>query len=215
MSLLPETASFHERVQDLFAAYRGKGLSLSALDVELVDEWANTGAPFEVVARGMRQAAEASLFDAADGEPGLRSLRACRRKVEAEIKKYLARAASDVVDEEERSRPVEPLHVARVKKLKAALKKIAKEHPALATATARLKDAIGEPEDFDQAQRAEELTLAVLLRALPWPERSRLLREAGVLVQKVSGMSSDLKRESIRFHRGALLKHTLSLPSFW
>src|SRR5689334_3401938 len=87
MSLLPESASFEEMVQDCFLAHRGAGLMLSPLDVELVMAWGDDGVPFEVVARGIRKAAEKALWDARPGEPALRSLRACRRDVEAEIKK--------------------------------------------------------------------------------------------------------------------------------
>ncbi|MBL9038439.1 MAG: hypothetical protein JNG84_07995, partial [Archangium sp.] len=64
MSLLPDSASFHERVQDCFVAYRGRGVSLSPADYDLVEAWAATEVPFEVVARGIRKAAEAALWDA-------------------------------------------------------------------------------------------------------------------------------------------------------
>ena len=77
MSLLPEAASFHELVQDCFLAFRGAGLMLSPLDAELIDAWAADGVPVEVVARGIRRAAEAALFDARAGTPALRSLRSC------------------------------------------------------------------------------------------------------------------------------------------
>lgn len=40
MSLLPESASFEELVQDYFLAVRGAGLMLSALDTELLTTWA-------------------------------------------------------------------------------------------------------------------------------------------------------------------------------
>ena len=61
---------------------------LSALDVELVTSWAERQIPYEVVARGIRRAAEGALFDAKPGEPCLRSLRSCKRSVESEIKKW-------------------------------------------------------------------------------------------------------------------------------
>src|SRR5687767_15648428 len=98
MSLLPHDASFHERVQDLFAAFRGRGVSLSALDVELVEEWAKSGAPFEVVARGIRRAAEGVLFDAAEDDRGLRSLVACRREVKRELDKFGRASAGRTTD---------------------------------------------------------------------------------------------------------------------
>src|SRR5689334_9671158 len=93
MSLLPESASFEELVQDYFLAIRGSGLMLSALDVELLTSWAEQGVPFEVVARGIARSAEKAMWDARPGEPVLRSLRACRKQVEAEIKKHRERTA--------------------------------------------------------------------------------------------------------------------------
>src|SRR5215217_7321300 len=93
MSLLPEGASFEELVQDYFLAVRGAGLMLSPLDAQLLSAWADAKVPFEVVARGIARSAEKALFDARPGEPVLRSLRACRRQVDAEIKRYLSRTA--------------------------------------------------------------------------------------------------------------------------
>ncbi len=66
---------------------------LSALDTELLTSWAREGVPFEVVARGITRSAEKALWDARPGEPVLRSLRACQRQVESEIKKYRDRSA--------------------------------------------------------------------------------------------------------------------------
>jgi hypothetical protein len=214
MSLLPHDASFHERVADLFAAFRGRGVALSALDVELVDAWAKTGAPFEVVARGIRKAAEDALFDAPDDERGVRSLNACIRAVEAELEKFMEASVGRPEAETPRG-PALPLHLKRHRQLKAALSRIAKAHPALAGTTERLKQALGEPDDFDGAQHNEELAQLSLLRALPWAQRSSLLQEARDLVQKSPAMSARARRESRRLHRAALLRRALDLPAFW
>lgn len=211
MSLLPAESSFHERVQDCFSAYRGRGVALSALDVELVDAWAKKEVPFEVVARGMRQAAEAALFDAAATDVGLRSLRACKKKVEAEIKKYLGRSAKAPSAEEETLTATEPLHLARFKKQKALLRKLGREHPALEAACTRLLNKLPAPADYRSSAEQEELVFAVLLRALPWSKRSPLLAQARALVQRSGTLSRTVKRESVRFHRVALLKRELSL----
>ncbi len=215
MSLLPHTASFHERVADLFAAFRGRGVALSALDVELVDAWAKTGAPFEVVARGIRKAAEGALFDAPESDRGLRSLAACTRSVEAELNKYSSSSAGKTgAPTDEDDAPI-PLELKRHRKLKSALKRTAKLDEILAPAAMRLVDTLREPEDFDASQRNEDLAHAVLLRALPWPARADLLQEARQLVQKAPAMSARARRESRRLHRAALLRRTLSLPAFW
>jgi hypothetical protein len=212
VSLLPAESSFHERVQDCFAAYRGRGVMLSALDVELLDAWARTEVPFEVVARGMRQAAEAALYDAVEGERGLRSLSACRRKVEAEIKKYFGKSTKAKVEPTAQAPEIEePLHLVRFKKQRALLKKLGKEHPALDATTFRLLERVPAPADYAASARQEELVFAALMRGLPFERRRALLREAGSLVQKAGSLTRGARREALRFHRAALLKRELGL----
>jgi hypothetical protein len=207
MSLLPDSATFHERVQDCFVAYRGHGVSLSAVDLDILDAWAEAEVPFEVVARGLRKAAEAALWDAAEGEGRLRSLRACRRQVDAEIGKYVSRTAGRTT--EASPEDAEPFHVTRHKKLVAAIKKATK--PGVPAWVARLPV----PEDFAGGDRQELLAFNLLLRALPFPKRTSLLREARLLVEKVSAMSAATKRESLRFHRAALVRQAWAMPALW
>lgn len=212
MSLLPDSASFHERVQDCFVAYRGRGVSLSAVDVELVEAWATSGAPFEVIARGIRKAAEAAMWDAPDGAGLLRSLAACRRSVDSEIAKYLKRTAGRT--ESAGELPEDAFHVVRHKKLVAAVKKLAKEQPGLERALVRTH-ALPQPHDFAASNAQEELVLAWLLRALPFAERRMILREARRLMENAAAVSAQARRESLRFHRAALVRQKWSLPSFW
>lgn len=209
MSLLPYAASFEERVQDCFTAYRGHGVELSALDADLLDAWAQSGAPFEIVARGLRKAAENAGWDAPESGGGLKSLRACRRQVEAEISKWADRTAGAHEPAEE------PLHMARHRKLKAALRKIAREVAPVAPTAAKLEQRLPPTADFSAAMRQEELVLALLTRALPWNERRALLHQARRLVQNAQPVSAHAVRESKRFHRAAALKRLLNLPSFW
>lgn len=207
MSLLPDSATFHERVQDAFVAYRGHGVSLSAVDLEILDGWAGLEVPFEVIARGLRKAAEAALWDAAAGEGRLRSLKACRREVDAEIKKYVRTTAGRT--EQASGTPSEPFHVTRHKKLLSAIKKVTKPHvPGWAS---RLEV----PQDLAACDRQEWLALNLLLRALPFVKRSSLLREARQVVEKAPSMSATTKRESLRFHRAALVRQAWSMPSLW
>jgi hypothetical protein len=209
MSLLPDSASFHERVQDCFVAYRGRGVSLSATDVDLVDAWAATGVPFEVVARGIRKAAEEALFDAKPGEPSLRFLSWCKRAVNAEIEKYVKRSAGQT--EAPSPTPVEPFHLTRHKKLLAVIKKLGKTRPELVWWVSRMRV----PGDLVEADQNETWALARLLRALPYPVRSSLLREARRLVQNTPSLSATARKESLRFHLAALVRRELSLPTFW
>lgn len=212
MSLLPDSASFEEKVQDCFTAYRGRGVELSALDVDVLDAWAHTGAPFEVVARGLRKAAEGAGWDATASGGGLKSLRACRRHVDAEITKWVTQSAGQHITGEP---DAEPLLATRHKKLKAALRKIARTLPALAAAATRLEATLQPVDDFAAAVRQEELAFAVLLRAVDFPQRLALLHQARRLVQNAQPVSPHAVRESRRFHRAAALKRLLELPSFW
>ncbi|MDX2014776.1 MAG: hypothetical protein SFW67_31555 [Myxococcaceae bacterium] len=199
MSLLPDSATFHERVQALFVTYRGRGVSLSPEDIDLVDRWAEAEVPFEVVARGIRLAAEKALWDAPEGAGQLKFLRACRRTVDAELTKYLKRVAGKT------EAPEASWLLARHQKLVAAVRRLAKERPALA----RLS--LPPVEDFEASARQEHLVLAVLVRTLPFPERLALLREARALASGLA--TAEARRSSARFHRDALVKRQLDLPA--
>ncbi|MFZ5440044.1 MAG: hypothetical protein ACOZQL_08545 [Myxococcota bacterium] len=208
MSLLPDSATFHERVQALFVVFRGHGVSLSSADLELLDAWAASGAPFEVVARGMRKAAEAALWDAPEGEGQLRSLKACRRAVDVEISRWVATTAGRTERGADEAAP-EPFHVTRHHKLVAALKKVTKPAPPAWLAKLPV------PADYAAADRQEALALHLLVRALPFERRSSLLREARRLVEKAGAMTATTRRESLRFHRAALARQAWALPALW
>ena len=188
-------------------------MALSALDVELLDQWALADAPFEVVARGLRKAAEAHAFDAAQGKAGLRSLSACKKQVAAELKKYFkltAGAGTQVPATGE-----DELLKKRFSKLKGALRKAGEVNPSLSPRLALWAQALPAPADFSQAMRQDELALALVARALPHSERQGLLREARQLVQKVKPLSAEGRKEALRLHRAALLRRDLDLPAFW
>ncbi len=211
MSLLPADASFEERVQDVFTAYRGRGVALSPLDTELAYQWAQAQVPFEVIARGLRKAAERTLYDSVPGEEGLRSLVAARREVDRELRKWLDRFPTAAAP----PKKDEPLHLAHHSELKAALRKSGRQHPHLAPAIASFIDALTEPADYTSSLSNEEKAMVVLARALPFDERLTLLKKASDLVQKAEPVSAAAKKESRRFHRGALLRQKLNLPNFW
>ncbi|MBI3185611.1 MAG: hypothetical protein HYZ28_26025 [Myxococcales bacterium] len=214
MSLLPDTASFEERVQDCFLAYRGAGVMLSPLDVELVEAWAKLDVPFEVFARGIRLAAEAALWDAARGQGGLRSLRACERQVEVEVKKFLGRTAGRTA---EAGRKTDPPQLFRHKKLLAGLRKLAREQPAAAACVGRLIESALSAPPFDLAETSarEERVYAALLRALPFGERLGVLRQAAELAAGSGAISVRARKLARRLHRTAALRRHLALPAFW
>lgn len=211
MGLLPEGASFEEQVADYFAAVRGRGLMLSALDAELLSAWGEAAVPFEVVARGIRRAAEKRAYDARPGEEAPASLRACRREVEAEIRKYLARSAGRPGSGEPR-RPVEQ---ERVEKMKAALRRLGRELPELSPSCERIALWLGArpAADLASAARAEDAVLLALARALPFERRVALYREASSLVSP--GSSARARKLAVRVHRAAALRRAIALPAFW
>ncbi len=213
MSLLPEDAHFEELVQDCFLAFKGAGLMLSPLDAELLAEWAREDVPYEVVARGIRRAAERALWDTRPGEPALHSLRACRREVGAEIKKYKDRAVGKGEGESAEPR----LEEDRNKKLRSALKKFARQAPAYAAAVARLLEGplSQAPADLGEASRREDAAVAAIARAMPFEERIQLSRELKARCADGAAQSVRARRLARRFQRAALVRARLDLPTFW
>jgi hypothetical protein len=215
MSLLPEGASFEELVQDYFLAVRGGGLMLSALDTELLTSWAREGVPFEVVARGITRSAEKALWDTRPGEPVLRSLRACKRQVESEIKKYRDRSAGEGEEGAERRRGRAPRtwEETRHARLRASLERLAERRPELTVRVGQLLESVlatppAEPAGMDAK---ESLVFLGLLRALPFAERARLWREARGEGPESHGMSAHSRLLSRRFRLLALVRRALEL----
>ncbi|WP_426753409.1 hypothetical protein [Myxococcus sp. Y35] len=215
MSLLPESASFEELVQDYFLAVRGAGLMLSALDTELLTTWAREGVPFEVVARGISRSAEKALWDARPGEPVLRSLRACRRQVESEIKKYRELAAGAGSEEasapkRKRARSWEETRHAR---LCAALEDLAGRDEALAPRVRSLRITVlaHVPEEPAAMDAQEALAFLLLLRALPFPDRCALWREALAASAEQQVMSPRARKVARRFRVLATVRRRLGV----
>ncbi len=212
MSLLPEGASFEELVQDYFLAVRGAGLMLCALDTELLTYWARQDVPFQVVARGIARSAEKALWDARPGEPVLRSLRACQRQVDAEIKKYRARAAGrgEASTTQRRSRTWEETRYAR---LRASLERLAERRPDLSWRVGQLLDTVlaEGPSEPARLDTQEAQVFLVLLRTLPYPERVGLWREACKSGTEAQGLSPRSRRLSRRFRLLALVRRSLEL----
>jgi hypothetical protein len=222
MSLLPEGASFEELVQDYFLAVRGAGLMLSPLDTQLLTAWAEAKVPFEVVARGIARSAEKALFDARPGEPVLRSLRACRRQVDAEIKRYLSRSAGGGAESAEALGPEEPRLAAPKRRVKsweetrhqrlcATLAQLAVEAPALTDRVALVLERVlaQVPEDPTAADAQEALAFMLLLRGMAWRNRRALWREARG--EGGAGLSARSRRLSRRFRVIALVRRRLGL----
>ncbi|ADO73420.1 conserved uncharacterized protein [Stigmatella aurantiaca DW4/3-1] len=211
MSLLPESASFEELVQDYFLAVRGAGLMLSALDTELLTSWARLGVPFQVVARGITRSAEKALWDARPGEPVLRSLRACRRQVEAEIKKYLARSAGG--GEAGPGRPGLTWEETRHARLRAVLERIAEQWPSLASRVEQLQGQLLStvPQEPAQLDVQELRVFFALLRAQPFAQRIHLWRAARLDGADAQAMSPRSRRLSRRFRVLAQVRRYLGV----
>ncbi|MBL8912778.1 MAG: hypothetical protein JNM17_18940 [Archangium sp.] len=208
MTLLPDTASFHEKVQACFVAFRRRGLALSALDTMLLEQWAELDVPFEVIARGIRRASEQLVWDRVVGEDAPESLRVCQRDVETEIKKWVRNSAGKTESAAEAPQADDFL-VTRRKKLIAAIKKATRpEVPAW------LKK-LPQPETYADADRQESMALLLLARRLPAEKKKALLSEAKALVAKAPPMSKGAAAESLRFHRVALAREAWVMPVSW
>ena len=70
-------------------------------------------------------------------------------------------------------------------------------------------------EGINGGDHQEQLALNLLLRALPFAKRTSLLREARMGVEKAQAMSAATRRESLRFHRAALVRQAWAMPSLW
>lgn len=217
MSLLPPEASFEELVQDCFAAFRGAGLMLSALDMELVARWRESGVPYEVVARGIRKAAEKAVWDARPGEPALRSLRACKRAVEVEIEKHRARSVGQGEKPEDTHAHKRSLVEERHARMKSALRKVGREQPLMTrTVEALLAELLAEPPaDLIEASAREERVVAALLRGLPFEARLAVMKEARQQAGETTPLSGRARKLSRRFHNSTVLRKAFSLPTFW
>jgi hypothetical protein len=213
MSLLPESASFEELVQDYFLAMRGSGLMLSALDVDLLTSWAAQGVPFEVVARGIARSAEKAQWDARPGEPVLRSLRACRRQVEAEIKKHRERAAGAGSESHRRSAKARTWEELRHAQLRASLERLAEREPLLAPRIGQLMETVLQevPGEFARMEAQETRVGMLLLRALPFSERLELWRTAQGEDSEQQYMSFRARRLARRFRLLAVVRRRLGL----
>ncbi|MCI0572013.1 MAG: hypothetical protein L0Y66_14765 [Myxococcaceae bacterium] len=210
MSFLPESASFEERVQDYFLALRGRGLSLSTLDRELLGAWAAADVPFEVVARGLKRAAEGALFDARPGEPLLRSLRACRRQVEAEIRKHV-RASTGRGSRKGKAGATGTWEEARLEALRAEVAAAVMARPELGGAAGRIHarwlGAVAA--SAADASRQEDAVHLLLCRALPAEERRVLWRQVRLSLAAAEGLTAGARRISRRVRLGAVVRRVL------
>lgn len=195
MSLLPPQATFAEVVQEAFLRLRGKGLMLGALDQELLRAWAETGAPAEVVIRGLELAAERTRWDAPPGQPGPRSLRACRPEVEEEIARWRARVPGAGAPVRENAG-----------QLAADLHALVAAQPRFAQVVERLwtSGALGRSNPRDAA-------VAALMRGMSFAERLTLLRaERRRVVEVASPRARSIERRRVR---ATLLAEALGLQS--
>jgi len=213
MSQLPNSASFHERVQTLFCFLRGHGAALSPLDAELLERWALAQVPFEVVARGMRRSFEARLTGLAQDETlGLPSLRSCRRHVESEMARFLRvhvpTAAPEAVEE------AQPYAHTKHRRLQKQLRSFSKKYPWASRPVATLLQRFKKPADIQQAMRQEMLAIFVLARALPAEEKKKLLEETLRLAKTREAFSPEAAKEQWRFFLAFVFKQRFGIRNW-
>jgi hypothetical protein len=200
VSQLPASASFHEKVEALFSALRGRGLQLSGEDVELVDVWHRSQAPFDVVAKGIWSAFQNKQFDARPDERV--ALKVCRRAVEKEIKLYLRHSVPP-----EESASTVPFYVERFKALKRKSKQFS-HWPSVATWIKSLK----EPTDLASVERMDLTLRLLVIKNVPRQQRKLIRDEA---TKKSSGASNaETKAQLFRFYREMLTCEYLGIKSF-
>ncbi|MCL2625226.1 MAG: hypothetical protein FWD46_00195 [Cystobacterineae bacterium] len=217
MSQLPKNASFHEQVQALFCFLRGHGAALSPLDAELLELWASTQVPFEVVARGMRRCFESRLTGLKQDETlSLPSLRTCRRHVESEIARYLRIHTQPVpsTHTETTDENAEAYAQTRHQRLKKQLLSFAKKHPWAPKTTSRLLEHLGKPADIHQAMHQEILAIFVLAHALPQEEKKKLLEETRQLAKTREALSLEAAKEQWRFFLAFVFKQRFGIRNW-
>jgi hypothetical protein len=206
MSLLPESATYLEQVTAYFLAFRGDGVVLSPLDAKLLGSWHDREVPYSVVCRGIRKAAESRLYDARPGRARLRTLRSCRTAVEREFKRFSGLSAGRTAAGS--AKPPEHFALQRLKKARTALRKALGSAPSgahskgLAVALSLLDVECDQPGAVAAliARADDALTLAYL-RALPFADRSRLVREARVAAgPRPAGASARARKDALRAH---------------
>jgi hypothetical protein len=217
MSQLPQSASFHERVQALFCFLRGHGAALSPLDTELLELWASTQVPFEVVARGMRRCFESRLTGLQkDQTLSLPSLRTCRRHVQSEIARYLRihTQAPSSTKTETPAESTEAYAQTRHQHLKKQLKSFAKKHPWAQKTIGNLLGRLGKPADIHQAMYQETLAIFILARALPMEEKKKLLEETCQLAKTREALSLEAAKEQWRFFLTFVFKQRFGIRNW-
>ncbi|MFN7132311.1 MAG: hypothetical protein ACK4N5_09515, partial [Myxococcales bacterium] len=149
----------------------------------------------------------------------LRTLRACRLSVEREFRRFEGMSAGRAVETAEPKGP-EQFAAERLKKARAALKKAAKAapahlQPAIETALRMLEDVPPEPREVSQRISRTDDALALLsLRALPFPERVALNREARLGAgPRPAGATLRARKDALRAHRVAAARVHANLPS--
>ena len=183
MSLLPPEATFAEVVQEAFLRLRGKGLMLGALDGELLSAWAETGVPSDVVIQGLERAATRTRWDARPGQAGPRSLRACRREVEAEISGWRSRVLGAGAPAREETG-----------QLAENLRALARANPHFAKVVERLWAA-----GVLARANPRDAVVAALLREMPFRDRLTLLRaERRQMVEEASPCARNILRRRLR-----------------
>ncbi len=212
ISLVPETVGFEEQVQAFFLAFRGSGVALSPLDADLLLDWKSRGVPYPVVCRAIRISAEAAARDSRPEEARLRSLRACRKAVETEFRRFQGLAVGRTKSPEK-----PPAEMAR-KRRKAAMAKLRKsqrESPATAHARA-YQSAIDvlsrcredDPADVSKAiSRADDAMGIAYVRALPQATRRELVREARAAAgPQQPGVTPRARKDALRAHLVAVAR---------
>ncbi len=188
-------AEYLATVEAAFLQVSGRGLMLSARDVELVGRWCRAGVPVKVVCAGV-----AAAFDRPPRRP-VRSLAYTSRAVEEAIRAWRARGVGGSVGEVGPARSV-------ADEVEAA----ATRHGGhLAELCARAAEGLRAGRDPDAL--ADGLCEA-FLETLDTAERAALERAVDARVVGGDDLTPAIRRELRQAQRWRLVRERLGLPSF-
>lgn len=210
MSEIPrDQLTYQHVVGEYFLQLCGKGLMLSPLDAELVDEWERRGIPVAIVCRGLRRGFEECAAGVPTASARPRSLRSLRGAVESEWRAYRSGRVGDA--------PAPPSEEVAVSGRLAAARaflaggergatdRIAAAYAACARALDEQLSAAGGAKTLDALEaalaRADQALVAAWLRSLPREERGALGRRVALRAgPRRSGVRRAIHREILRTH---------------
>lgn len=214
-----ERGAYLRAIEARFAALRGRGFMISAIDVAVVDQWRTRGIPVSLALRVLEE--EVRRFTrAGSGRELPRSLSYFEKPLREAFRRYLERMPSAATDEVEPDADtdddaalahllVETLEAAGKRSTTPAVTRVLRE------AWRRLTQGIGADQDIWSLTAEVDAAIVEGLHALLAPE-ARAATEtrvsAAVLKEGGAAMSEQARREHACFVRDQLIRAHFDVP---